>query len=97
MINRPFQIEIAVYQPAKLSMLKFYCDFLDRYFNRNDFELIQMDTDSNYIAISADRLEDVVRPELRQNLTQRSSRGLHGTSGAGVRQGFPNLNVKAAE
>ena len=31
-INRPFQIGIAVYQLAKLRMLEFYYDFLDRYF-----------------------------------------------------------------
>jgi len=45
-------------------MLEFYYDFLDRYFDQGDFELIQMDTDSNYLAISADRLEDIVRQEL---------------------------------
>ena len=64
-IRRPFQIGIAVYQLAKLRMLEFYYDFLDRYFDRRDFELIQMDTDSNYMAISAERLEDIVRPELQ--------------------------------
>ena len=46
-------------------MLEFYYDFLDRYFDRRDFELIQMDTDSNYIAICGERLEDIVRPELK--------------------------------
>ena len=46
-------------------MLEFYYDFLDRYFDRRDFELIQMDTDGNYMAISAERLEDMVRPELQ--------------------------------
>ena len=51
-IRRLFQIDIAVYQLAKLRMLEFYYDFLDKYFDHQDFELIQMDTDSNYIAIS---------------------------------------------
>ena len=64
-IRRPFQIGIAVYQLAKLRMLEFYYDFLDRYFDRKDFELIQMDTDSNYLAISGKKLEDIVRPELK--------------------------------
>ena len=64
-IRRPFQIGIAVYQLAKLRMLEFYYDFLDRYIDRRDFELIQMDTDSNYMAISGDKLEDIIRPELR--------------------------------
>ena len=64
-IRRPFQVGIAVYQLAKLRMLEFYYDFLDRYFDRRDFELIQMDTDSNYMAISAEKLEDIVKPELQ--------------------------------
>jgi len=63
--RRPFQVRIAVYLLAKLRMLEFYYDFLDRYFDRRDFELIQMDTDSNYMAISAKRLEDIVRPDLK--------------------------------
>ena len=46
-------------------MLEFYYDFLDRYVDRRDFELIQMDTDSNYMAISGDKLEDIIRPEMR--------------------------------
>ena len=45
-------------------MLEFYYDFLDRYVDRRDFELIQMDTDSNYMAISDDKLEDIIRPEM---------------------------------
>ena len=64
-IKRPFQIGIAVYQLAKLRMLEFYYDFLDKYVDRRDFELIQMDTDSNYMAISGDKLEDIIRPEMR--------------------------------
>ena len=64
-ITRPFQIGIAVYQLAKLRMLEFYYDFLDRYASWCDYELIQMDTDSNYMAISGDKLEDIIRPEMR--------------------------------
>ena len=64
-IRRPFQVGIAVYQLAKLRMLEFYYDFLDKFIDRRDFELIQMDTDSNYMAISAESLEDIVRPELK--------------------------------
>ena len=64
-IRRPFQVGIAVYQLAKLRMLEFYYDFLDRYLDRRDFELIQMDTDSNYLAISGKSLEDIVKPEMK--------------------------------
>ena len=39
-ITWPFQVGITVYQLAKLRMLKFYYDFLDRYIDHQDFELI---------------------------------------------------------
>ena len=50
-ITRPYQCGIAVYQLAKLRMLEFYYDFLDKFCDRRDFELIQMDTDSFYMAL----------------------------------------------
>ena len=75
-IRRPFQIGIAVYQLAKLRMLEFYYDFLDRYFDRKDFELIQMDTDSNYMAISGKKLEDIVKPELREEFEKQKKNWL---------------------
>ena len=37
MVKRPYQCGIAVYQLAKLRMLEFYYDFLDKYFSRQDF------------------------------------------------------------
>ena len=57
-IRRPFQVGIAVYQLAKLRMLEFYYDFLDKYVDRRDFELIQMDTNSLYIALSTKTLDE---------------------------------------
>ena len=64
-INRPYQIGIAVYQLAKLRMLEFHYDFLDRYVHQRDYELLQMDTDSSYMALSGASLEAIVRPRLR--------------------------------
>ena len=46
MIKRPYQCGNAVYQLAKLRMLEFYYDFLDKNFSRQDFELCYIDTDS---------------------------------------------------
>ena len=66
MIKRPYQCGIAVYQLAKLRMLEFYYDFLDKYFSRQDFELCYMDTDSFYLAMSGDSLDEIVRPEMKQ-------------------------------
>ena len=55
-----------MYQLAKLRMLEFCHDFLDKYFSRQDFELCYMDTDSFYLAMSGDSLDEIVRPEMRQ-------------------------------
>ena len=52
MIKKPYQCGIAVYYLAKLRMLEFYYDFLDKYFSRQDFELCYFDTDSFYLAMS---------------------------------------------
>ena len=57
-------------------MLEFYYDFLDRYFDRRDFELIQMDTDSNYMGISAEKLEDIVKPELQTEFEAKKQKWL---------------------
>ena len=64
--RRPYQCGIAVYQLAKLQMLEFYYNFSDKYFSRQDFELCYMDTDSFYLAMSSDSLDEIVRPEMKQ-------------------------------
>ena len=66
MIKRPYQCGITVYQLAKLRMLGFYYNFLDKHFSRQDFELCYMDTDSFYLAMSGDSLDEIVRPEMKQ-------------------------------
>ena len=65
-ITRPFQCGIAVYQLAKLRMLEFYYDFLDKFCDRRDFELIQMDTDSFYMALSANDFDDIIKPDIKE-------------------------------
>ena len=65
-IIRPYQCGIAVYQLAKLRMLEFYYDFLDKFCDRRDFELIQMDTDSFYMALSANDFDDIIKPEMKE-------------------------------
>ena len=65
-ITRPYQCGIAVYQLAKLRMLEFYYDFLDKFCDRRDFVLIQMDTDSFYMALSAEDFDDIIKPEMKE-------------------------------
>ena len=51
---------------AKLRMLEFYYDFLDKYIDRSDFELCYMDTDSFYLALSGTSLDDIVKASLKK-------------------------------
>ena len=44
-------------------MLNFYFDCVDKLCHRSDFELCEMDTDSLYMGISGDDLEEVIKPQ----------------------------------
>lgn len=61
----PIHIGFSILQYAKLRMLEFYYDFMDKYVSRKDFEYVEMDTDSAYMALSGP-LEDIIKPELRR-------------------------------
>ena len=47
-------------------MLEFNYDFLDMYVDRSDFSLLEMDTDSIYLCLSAEHLRDVIKPSIRK-------------------------------
>jgi len=95
-IRRPCQVGIAVYQLAKLRMLEFYYNFLDKYIDRRDFELIQMDTDSNYMAISGERLEDIVRPELKAEFEAQKNQWLAWDKWSGRTPGLFELQCEGS-
>jgi hypothetical protein len=65
-MDTPIQIGCAVYQLAKLRMLEFYYDCVDKYVDRSDFQYIEMDTDSAYLALSAAKLDDVIKPDMKE-------------------------------
>ena len=67
-INLDLSIHIGVFilNYAKLRMLEFYYDFLDYYLSREDFQILEMDTDSNYLEIAAERVEDLIKLELKE-------------------------------
>ena len=56
----PLHIGLFVYQYAKLHMLQFYYDFVDRYVERPLFQYCEMDTDSAYIALAGEGIDDLV-------------------------------------
>jgi hypothetical protein len=48
------------------NVLQFYCNFIDKYIDRSDFTLTEMDTDSNYFAFSEDSIDKLIKPHMRE-------------------------------
>ena len=69
----PLHIGFFVYQYAKLRMLQFYYDFIDRYVERPLYQYCEMDTDSAYIALAGDSIDDLVAPEHREHYFRNMS------------------------
>ena len=63
-ITLTYQCGIVIYQLAKLHMLEFYYDFLDKNLDQRDFKFIQMDTDSLYMVILGTSIDEIIRLEL---------------------------------
>ena len=72
----PLHIGFFVYQYAKLRMLQFYYDFVDRYIERPLFQYCEMDTDSAYIALAGDTIDDLVTSEHREHYFRNRSQWL---------------------
>ena len=72
----PLHIGFFVYQYAKLRMLQFYYDFIDRYVERPLYQYCEMDTDSAYIALAGDSIDDLVAPEHREHYFRNRSQWL---------------------
>ncbi len=64
-LDLPHHIGFFVYQYAKHRMLEFYYDFLMVFVDPKDFQYIEMDTDSAYVALSASNLEEIIRLDKR--------------------------------
>lgn len=65
-MNLPMQIGFAILNYAKMYLLSFYYDFLFRFIGRDDFEFMECDTDSTYIALKSPTLNECVLPEMRE-------------------------------
>ena len=51
-LDLPIHIGVFILNYAKLRMLEFYYDFMDHYLSHDDFEYVEMDTDSAYLGIA---------------------------------------------
>ena len=64
-LNNPIHVSIAIYQLAKLKMLEFYYDCVDKYIDRSDFQYLSMDTDSAYIAFTDEHpFENLIKKDM---------------------------------
>ena len=65
MLDTPVVLGFAVLQYAKLRMLQFYYDCIDRFICRSNYQYVEMDTDSAYMALAGD-LKSIIKPHLRE-------------------------------
>ena len=72
----PLHIGFFVYQYAKLRMLQFYYDFVDRYVERPLFQYCEMETDSAYIALAGESIDGLVRADRRAHYFRHRSQWL---------------------
>ena len=87
---------IAVCELAKLQMLKFYYDFLGMYVNRRDFELIQVDTDSMYMALDTKNIDEVILPEMMKEFQAQRQEWLSKKTWSNHIPGLFNLEFEAS-
>ena len=72
----PIHVGFFVLQYAKMRMLQFYYDFINRYLERPLFQYCEMDTDSAYLALAAEFVDDLVTQELREHYFRHRSKWL---------------------
>ena len=63
-MDLPIQLGYHILQLAKLRMLQFKYDFLEKYCLPNSYEYVEMDTDSAYMAIAGKTLDEIIKPSM---------------------------------
>ena len=63
--KKPIIVGFFILQYAKLRLLELYYNFFSRFCDVNNFEELEMDTDSLYLALAEKELKDCIRPEMR--------------------------------
>ena len=58
--REPIIVGFLILQHAKLRMLELYCTFFEKFCDTDKYEEVEMDTDSLYLALSEENLEDVI-------------------------------------
>ena len=73
--REPTIVGFFILQDAKLRMLELYYNFFKKFVDTDKYEELEMDTDSLYLALSEEDLEDVILPEKRAEWDQLRSKG----------------------
>ena len=63
--REPIIVGFFILQNAKLRLLELYYNFFKKFCDTDKYEELEMDTDSLYLALSEENLEDVILPEKR--------------------------------
>ena len=73
-LREPISVGFVILQYAKLRVLELYYNFYKKLCDTDKYEELEMDTDSLYLALSAENLEDVILPKKRAEWDQLRSK-----------------------
>ena len=71
-LDLPIHIGVFILSYAKLQILELYYDFLDYYLLHEEFELLEMDTDSDYLGITSENVEDLIKSERHEEFEREN-------------------------
>ena len=72
--REPIIVGCFILQYAKLRMLELYYNFFKKFCDTDKYDELEIDTDSLYLALSEENLEDVIVPEKRAEWDQLRSK-----------------------
>ena len=72
--REPIIVGFFILQYAKLRMLELYYNFFDEFCDVNKFEELEVDTDSLYLVLAEENLDDCILPSKRAEWTERRSK-----------------------
>lgn len=70
-LDLPIQLGFFILSYAKMHMLAYYYDCVDKFVDRSDFVYCEMDTDSAYMALSKKSFAEVVKSERKVEYNER--------------------------
>ena len=61
--NLPNQIGFFIFTYTKIHMLELYYHSINAFLDRQDFQYLEMDSDSPFMSLAGDSLEELVKPD----------------------------------